>query len=83
MLLLYGQHTVQTAGLKVSLSGLGWSATTSLTRVAVFTYYVTQSSARWRKAFDFVDEADEAIIRGVFVQLIDHLSQLSREERCA
>lgn len=130
----YGQHTVQAAGLKVSLSGLGvlrvlmandglkstelaeqaWSAPGTVTSVvstlvkggfverrpdetdrrvvrlyitgqgrAVITYYVTQAAARWRKAFDFVDEADEAVVRGFFIQMIDHLSQLLREERGA
>ncbi len=50
---------------------------------ALISYYVPQAAARWRKAFDFVDEADEAVIRGFFIQLIDHLSQLLREERGA
>lgn len=130
----YGQHTVQAAGLKVSLSGLGvlrvlmasdglkstevaeqaWTTPGTVTSVvntlvkggfverrpdeadrrvvrlyitdqgrAVITYYVTQAAARWRKAFDFVDEADEAVVRGFFIQMIDHLSQLLREERGA
>lgn len=130
----YGQHTVQAAGLKVSLSGLGvlrvlmasdglkatelaeqaWSAPGTVTSVvntlvkggfverrpdaadrrvvrlyitdqgrALISYYVPQAAARWRKAFDFVDAADEAVVRGFFVQLIDHLSQLLREERGA
>lgn len=128
----YGQHTVQAAGLKVSLSGLGvlrvlmardglkstelaeqaWSTPGTVTSVvntlvrggfverrpdetdrrvvrlyitdqgrAVITYYVTQASVRWRKAFDFVDEADEAVVRRFFTQLIEQLSQLLREER--
>jgi DNA-binding MarR family transcriptional regulator len=130
----YGQHTVQAAGLKVSLSGLGvlrvlmasdglkstelaeqaWSSPGTMTSVvntlvkggfverkpdetdrrvvrlyitdqgrAVITYYVTQAAVRWRKAFDFVDEADEAVVRRFFIQMIDHLSQLLREERGA
>ena len=130
----YGQHTVQAAGLKVSLAGLGvlrvlmasdglksteladraWSSPGTVTSVvttlvrdgfverkpdetdrrvvrlyitdqgrALITYYVTQAAARWRKAFDFVDEADEGIIRTFFLQMIDHLSQLMREERGA
>lgn len=130
----YGQHTVQAAGLKVSLAGLGvlrvlmasdglkstelaeqaWSTPGTVTSVvstlvkggfverrpdeadrrvvrlyitgqgrAVITYYVTQAAARWRKAFDFADEADEAVVRGFFIQMIDHLSQLLREERGA
>lgn len=130
----YGQHTVQAAGLKVSLSGLGvlrvlmasdglkstelaeqaWTTPGTITSVvntlvkggfverrpdaadrrvvrlyitgqgrAVITYYVTQAAARWRKAFDFVGEADEAVVRGFFTQMIDHLSQLLREERGA
>lgn len=130
----YGQHTVQAAGLKISLAGLGvlrvlmardglksteladqaWSAPGTVTSVvntlvkngfverkpdatdrrvvrlyitdqgrAVIGYYVVQAAARWRKAFDFADEADEAVVRGFFIQMIDHLSQLLREERGA
>jgi MarR family transcriptional regulator, organic hydroperoxide resistance regulator len=127
----YGQHTVQAAGLKISLAGLGvlrvlmgsdglksteladraWSSPGTVTSVvntlvkgdfverrpdetdrrvvrlyitgqgrALISYYVPQAAARWRKAFDFVDEADEAVIRQFFLQMIDHLSQLTREE---
>lgn len=47
----------------------------------VIAAYVEQAAERWRTAFDFVDEADEAVVREFFVQLIDHLSQLTREER--
>jgi len=130
----YGQHTVQAAGLKVSLAGLGvlrvlmasdglkstelaeqaWSSPGTMTSVVntlvkggfverkpddadrrvvrlyitdqgrgLISYYVPQAAARWRKAFDFVDEADEAVVRGFFIQMIDHLSQLLREERGA
>jgi len=50
---------------------------------AVITYYVTQAAARWRKAFDFVDSDDEAVVRRFFIQMISHLSQLMREERGA
>lgn len=50
---------------------------------ALISYYVPQAAARWRKAFDFVDEADEAVVRKFFIQMIDHLSQLMREERGA
>ena len=128
----YGQCTVQAAGLKVSLAGLGvlrvlvdedglkssevadraWSSPGTVTAVvntlvrdgfverrddetdrrivrlylteqgrAVITYYVTQAAPRWRKAFDFVDKDDEAVVRRFFVQMIDHLGQLMREER--
>ncbi len=48
---------------------------------AVITYYVSQAAARWSKAFDFVDSDDEAVVRRFFVQMIEHLSQLMREER--
>lgn len=48
---------------------------------ALMSYYVPQAAARWRKAFDFVDAADEAVLRQFFTQMIDHLSQLMREER--
>ena len=50
---------------------------------AVITYYVSQAAAWWRKAFDFVDSDDEAVVRRFFIQMIDHLSQLMREERGA
>ena len=128
----YGQCTVQAAGLKVSLAGLGvlrvlvdedglkssevadraWSTPGTVTAVvntlvrdgfverrddetdrrivrlyiteqgrAVITYYVSQAAPRWRKAFDFVDKEDEAVVRRFFVQMIGHLGQLMREER--
>ena len=128
----YGQCTVQAAGLKVSLAGLGvlrvligedglkssevadraWSSPGTVTAVvntlardgfverkpdeadrrivrlyltdqgrALVTYYVTQAAPRWRKAFDFADEADEAVVRRFFVQMIGHLGRLMREER--
>jgi DNA-binding MarR family transcriptional regulator len=50
---------------------------------AVITYYVSQASAWWRKAFDFVDSDDEIVVRRFFIQMIDHLSQLIDEERGA
>jgi DNA-binding MarR family transcriptional regulator len=50
---------------------------------AVITYYVSQAAARWRRAFDFVNRDDEAVVRKFFTQMIDHLSQLMREERGA
>jgi DNA-binding MarR family transcriptional regulator len=128
----YGQCTVQAAGLKISLAGLGvlrvlldtdglkssevadrgWSSPGTVTAVvntlvrdgfverrpdetdrrvvrlyiteqgrAVVTYYVTQAAPKWRQAFDFVDKADEAVVRTFFVQMISHLGQLVREER--
>ena len=48
---------------------------------AVITYYVSQAAVQWRKAFDFVDKDDEAVVRRFFTQMIDHLSKLMREER--
>jgi DNA-binding MarR family transcriptional regulator len=48
---------------------------------ALISYYVPQAAAGWRKAFDFVDSDDEAVVRRFFIQMIDHLSQLMREER--
>jgi DNA-binding MarR family transcriptional regulator len=50
---------------------------------AVITYYVSQASAWWRKAFDFVDSDDEAVVRRFFIQMINHLGQLIDEERGA
>jgi len=128
----YGQCTVQAAGLKVSLAGLGvlrvlldedglksteaaeraWSSPGTVTAVvntlvrdgfverkpdetdrrivrlyitdrgrAMITDYVIQAAPRWRKAFDFVNEEDEAVVRRFFVQMIGHLGHLMREER--
>jgi DNA-binding MarR family transcriptional regulator len=48
---------------------------------AVVTYYVTQAAPMWRKAFDFVDAADEAVARRFFTEMIGHLGQLIDEER--
>lgn len=50
---------------------------------AVITYYLSQAAVRWRKAFAFVDSDDEAVVRKFFNQMINHLSQLMREERGA
>jgi len=50
---------------------------------AVITYYVSRASAWWRKAFDFVNSDDEAVVRRFFTQMIHHLSQLIDEERGA
>jgi MarR family transcriptional regulator, organic hydroperoxide resistance regulator len=128
----YGQCTVQAAGLKISLAGLGvlrvlcdtdglkssevadrgWSSPGTVTAVvntlardgfverkpdetdrrvvrlyiteqgrAVVTYYVSQAAPKWRKALDFVDDKDEAVVRRFFVQMISHLGHLVREER--
>jgi DNA-binding MarR family transcriptional regulator len=48
---------------------------------AVCAYYVSQAAPKWRKAFDFVDKEDEAVVRRFFVQMIGHFGQLVREER--
>jgi DNA-binding MarR family transcriptional regulator len=48
---------------------------------AVVTYYVTQAAPMWRKAFDFVDPGDEAVVRRFFTEMIGHLGQLIDEER--
>jgi len=128
----FGQNTVQAAGLRISLAGLGvlrvlmdadglkssevaargWSTPGTVTTVvntlardgfverrpdpgdrrivrlyitdqgrAVCEYYVSQAAPKWRKAFDFVDEEDEAVVRRFFVQMIDHFGRLLREER--
>jgi DNA-binding MarR family transcriptional regulator len=128
----FGQNTVHTAGLRISLAGLGvlrvlmdtdglkssevaargWSSPGTVTAVvntlardgfverrpdpqdrrvvrlyitdqgrAVCAYYVSQATARWRKAFDFVDQEDEAVVRKFFAQMISHFGQLVREER--
>jgi MarR family transcriptional regulator, organic hydroperoxide resistance regulator len=48
---------------------------------AVVTYYVTQAAPMWRKAFAFVDAADEPVVRRFFAEMIGHLGQLIDEER--
>jgi DNA-binding MarR family transcriptional regulator len=50
---------------------------------SLITYYVSQAHTWWRKAFDFVDPGDEAVVREFFVQMIGHFSKLIREERGA
>jgi len=50
---------------------------------SLIAYYVSQAIPWWRKAFDFVDPDDEAVVRKFFVQMIDHFSKLIREERGA
>lgn len=128
----YQQRSVQAAGLKVSMAGLGvlralmardglkstevaeqaWCTPGTVTSVvntlvkdgfverrpdeadrrvvrlyitdqgrALISYYVPQAAARLRKAFDFMNEADEAVVRGFFIQMTEHLGQLLREER--
>jgi DNA-binding MarR family transcriptional regulator len=128
----YAQQTVNAAGLKVSMAGLGvlralmardglkstevaeqaWCTPGTVTSVvntlvkdgfverrpdaadrrvvrlyitdqgrALISYYVPQAAAAWRKAFDFVDSDDEAVVRRFFIQTIDHLRQLIDEER--
>jgi len=128
----YGQQTVNAAGLKVSMAGLGvlralmardglkstevaeqaWCTPGTVTTVvntlvkdsfverrpdeadrrvvrlyitdrgrALISYYVPQAAASWRKAFDFVDRDDEAVVRRFFIQMIDHFSHLMQEER--
>jgi len=128
----FAQNTVQAAGLRISLAGLGvlrvlmdadglkssevaargWSTPGTVTTVvntlardgfverrpdpgdrrivrlyitdqgrAVCEYYVSQAAPKWRKAFDFVDEGDEAVVRKFFIQMIDHFGRLVREER--
>lgn len=48
---------------------------------AVVTYYVTQAAPLWRKAFDFVDAGDEAVVRRFLTEMIGHFGQLIDEER--
>jgi hypothetical protein len=42
---------------------------------------VTQAAPMWRKAFAFVDAADEPVVRRFFAEMIGHLGQLIDEER--
>jgi DNA-binding MarR family transcriptional regulator len=43
--------------------------------------YFAFAGPRWRDAFDFVDPADEPVIRKFFTELIEHFSELIRKER--
>jgi DNA-binding MarR family transcriptional regulator len=43
--------------------------------------YVLLAGPHWRDAFDFVDPADEAVVRRFFIDMIGHFSELIRKER--
>jgi DNA-binding MarR family transcriptional regulator len=43
--------------------------------------YFAFAGPHWRDAFDFVDPADEPVIREFFTDLIEHFSELIRKER--
>jgi DNA-binding MarR family transcriptional regulator len=43
--------------------------------------YFAFAGPRWREAFDFVDPADEPVIRKFFTDLIEHFSELIGKER--
>ena len=43
--------------------------------------YYALAGPYWRDAFDFVDPADEPVIRKFFVDMIGHFSELIRKER--
>ena len=43
--------------------------------------YYSLAGPRWRDAFDFVDPADEPVIRKFFVDMIGQFSELIRKER--
>lgn len=43
--------------------------------------YITVVGPYWRDAFDFVDPADEPVIRKFFVDMISQFSELTRKER--
>jgi DNA-binding MarR family transcriptional regulator len=43
--------------------------------------YMALAGPRWRNAFDFVTEEDEAVVRRFFAQMIRRFSTLAREER--
>jgi len=47
----------------------------------VCAYYVSQAAPKWRKAFDFVDKEDEAVVRRFLVQMIGHFGRLLRDVR--
>jgi DNA-binding MarR family transcriptional regulator len=43
--------------------------------------YSSLAGPYWRDAFDFVDPADESVIRKFFVDMIGHFGELIRKER--
>jgi DNA-binding MarR family transcriptional regulator len=43
--------------------------------------YYSLAAPQWREAFDFVDPADEPVIRKFFVDMIEHFSELIGKER--
>ena len=43
--------------------------------------YYSLAAPHWREAFDFVDPADEPVIRKFFVDMIGQFSELIRKER--
>ena len=43
--------------------------------------YYALAGPHWRDAFDFVDPADEPVIRKFFIDMIGHYSELTRKER--
>jgi len=43
--------------------------------------YHALAGPRWRDAFDFVDPADEPVVRKFFVDMIEQFSELMRKER--
>jgi DNA-binding MarR family transcriptional regulator len=43
--------------------------------------YLAIAGPRWREAFDFVNPADEPIIRKFFIDMIGHFGELTRKER--
>ncbi len=43
--------------------------------------YYSLAAPHWRDAFDFVDPADEPVIRKFFVDMIEQFSELIRKER--
>jgi DNA-binding MarR family transcriptional regulator len=43
--------------------------------------YLTMAGPQWRAAFDFVNPADEPVIRRFFIDMIGQFSELTRKER--
>lgn len=43
--------------------------------------YTDSAGPKWRHAFDFLEEADEPVVRKFFLQMIDQFGKLVREER--
>src|SRR5580692_2126022 len=89
----YYASTLVHAGLRISPAGLGVLRVLLAGDGRVVRLYVTDKGRQicqdylmlagphWRSAFDFVNPADEPVIRRFFIDMIRQFSELTRKER--